>query len=116
MLLQDIAYQQGNRVKSVQICNKGNQFISLDQNSIHIWNRAVLDPDRIETSHVKTLQQQHYVSAVCHALPTGLAVATPIIFASCLDNTLKVYSMEKMRLRSSVSWHCGIVTTMLYNR
>lgn len=114
--LQDIVYQHSNPVKSVNICSRGHQFISLDQSSLHIWSRGLLEPDKVELHHIKALQQAHFVSAVCHATPAGLATASPILFAACLDNTLKVYAAEKLRLRSSMPWSGGIVTTILYNR
>jgi hypothetical protein len=115
--LQDITYQQGNRIKSISTCGRGNPiFLSLDQSALHIFSRAPLDPDHIEVHHTKALQRPNFVSAVCHAAPSGLGAASGIILAACLDCSLKVYAMEKMRLRSSMSWTCGVVTALLYNR
>jgi hypothetical protein len=115
--LQDITYQQGNRIKSISICGRGNPtFLSLDQSTLQIFSRAALDPDHIEVHHTKALQRPNFVSAVCHAVPAGLGAASGIILAACLDNSLKVYATEKMRLCSSMTWSCGVVTAMLYNR
>jgi hypothetical protein len=66
--------------------------------------------------HIKALQRPNFVSAVCHAVPAGLGAASGIILAACLDCSLKVYAAEKLRLRSSMTWNCGVVTTLLYNR
>lgn len=83
---------------------------------MHIFSRAALDPDHIEVHHTKALQRPNFVSALCHAVPAGLGAASGILLAACLDNSLKVYATEKMRLRSSMTWSCGVVTAMLYNR
>jgi hypothetical protein len=115
--LQDITYQQGNHIKSISICGRGNPtFLSLDQSALHVFSRAPLDPDDIEVHHIKALQRPNFVSAVCHAVPAGLGAAGGIILAACLDCSLKVYAAEKLRLRSSITWNCGVVTTLLYNR
>jgi hypothetical protein len=115
--LQDITYQQGNRIKSISICGRCNPtFLSLDQSALHVFSRAPLDPDHIEVHHTKALQRPNFVSAVCHAVPAGLGAAGGIILAACLDCSLKAYAAEKLRLRSSMTWNCGIVTALLYNR
>lgn len=93
---------------------QGKWFISLDQQSIQIWGRNHLEPDRIEVHQKQTFpdNRAHFISAVTHAAPLG--PATPIILAACLDHTLKVYS-EKLRLRSSIKWDAGTFTMMVYN-
>ncbi|WIA34924.1 hypothetical protein OEZ86_013208 [Tetradesmus obliquus] len=113
---EDITYQQGNRIKSISTCGRGHPtFLSLDQSALHVFSRPPLDPDHIEVQHTKALQRPNFVSAVCHAVPTGLGAASGVILAACLDCSLKVYAMEKMRLRSSMTWTCGVVTALLYN-
>eukprot|EP00878_Enallax_costatus_P038101 GHUV01043255.1.p2 GENE.GHUV01043255.1~~GHUV01043255.1.p2 ORF type:complete len:194 (+),score=48.16 GHUV01043255.1:1214-1795(+) len=108
----DITYEHSSRVKSC--CWQGKWFISLDQQSIQIWGRNHLEPDKIEVHQKQTFpdNRAHFVSAVSHAAPLG--PAAPVILAACLDHTMKVYS-EKLRLRSSIRWDAGTVTMMVYN-
>lgn len=87
---------------------------SVDESCIKVW-RHVGQPGQpgsgVRTKHDVAFpaRQKCFIAAI---------VASPdrsLLFAACLDNTLKVYSAPDLALRSSCAWPLRGVSALVYN-
>lgn len=99
-----------SRVKSVIFAGRGT-FVSLTSTTLKTWStihQGLVAP--VEVAQFQ-LPQVDLVSACCTCLRNNLLLGT------CLDGTLRIWSLDKLVLRSScpLDRSSGMTTQLLYN-
>ncbi len=86
---------------------KGSNTLSVDVHGLRAW---------VVRGGVPRLL--HEVPCAQDSVITAMTVSQEplnLVFAACLDGSLRIYSGDKLRLRSSMPWHNGVVRDMRFN-